>query len=231
MSTQATQPFFWTNRDNKAFYSSIGVAGLQRRAVECGLTEHPDLKCLLSYLRREWALPEAPRMMEIGAGYGRVAEGMLLEFPKSHLTLVELSPPSATFLRARYKYDTRVSLIEGSLLEVKLPRALDLALWMWAGFLDFTLSEKSKALTKVARSLNPGARIAVEIPRTVGTEVRRDGGNIVLDMAETRYHGHLPGKAELIALSRTAGLELEKELFYETKTGLKRTIYLFRKQP
>jgi SAM-dependent methyltransferase len=220
----------WSNADNAPFYSRLGVGGLRERAIQCGLTRCPDLRALSAHLGRAIFHTPGTSVLEIGAGYGRVAEWLLPRFPRVSVTLVELSGPSSEHLRERFGDEQRVTIVESSILEASFPRAHRLALWLWAGFLDFPPEEKALALRRVAETLAPGGIIAIEVPRTVGAEVQRpSSSHLVLDFHGVRWRGHLPAAGEIHGLARSAGLLPFAAVPYVTATKLDRTLHLFQK--
>jgi SAM-dependent methyltransferase len=122
--------------------------------------EHTDLNAdLVFYLH--YAQGAAGPVLELGCGSGR----LLLPLAQAgiDLTGVDLSP--AMLALARKKLGGRVELIEGDMCTLALPGRYALAIVSINSFMHLqTTAEQLAALGNIARHLQPGGRLIVDLP-------------------------------------------------------------------
>ena len=118
-----------------------------------------DLRLINEYLS------SAERILEIGAGYGRVLEYILSNYPGSELHAIETSRRYSSLLSK--KYNDKVTVMCGDVKTNKFTTQFDLALWMWSGICEFTLDERRRAFLNVLGALNEGGFLIIEsfVPR------------------------------------------------------------------
>src|ERR1700751_1078292 len=116
------------NNTNIPFYKNVGVKNLQEIAVRGGLQNHIDVKLAFDQIK------DANSILELGAGYGRCLEYLIMAGYKGDLVAVEFVPEFVSYIKG--KYGDRVSIIDEDIKSdsFHLSKKVDAALWLWSGF-------------------------------------------------------------------------------------------------
>jgi ubiquinone/menaquinone biosynthesis C-methylase UbiE len=111
----------------------------------------------------EWlGLRDGMSFLELGAGPGFITEQVLVRYPSSHVTVVEIDPVlverSGRYLKG--KADDRLRIIEGSVMAMDLPdNSYDFA---FGRLLFQHLPDPVGAAREVLRVLRPGGTLVIE---------------------------------------------------------------------
>ena len=122
--------------------------------------------------RREFALEiardyEAPRVLDVGGGSGRIGE-LMLEQGASRYVDVDLSDTMLELARERLdRFGDKVSLIQGDFLTAQVPGSYDVALAL--GYFDY-IENAPAHVARIAELLAPGGSAVASFPRWTWTK-------------------------------------------------------------
>jgi SAM-dependent methyltransferase len=122
--------------------------------------------------RRELALEvarayEAPRVLDVGGGSGRVGE-LLLEQGASRYVDVDLSDTMLDLARRRLeRFGEKVILIQGDFLETAIPGSFDVVLAL--GYFDY-IGDAQAHIRRMAELAAPGGSVVASFPRWTWTK-------------------------------------------------------------
>ena len=122
--------------------------------------------------RREFALEiageyEAPRVLDVGGGSGRIGEFML-EQGASRYVDVDLSDTMLDLARQRLeRFGDKVTLIQGDFLSAQIPGSYDVALAL--GYFDY-IDNAPAHVARIADLLAPGGSAVASFPRWTWTK-------------------------------------------------------------
>ncbi len=216
--------------NNREFYNRAGE-WLHSLSERKGIALGEDLRAIAPTLEPILKSPSA-RVLEIGAGRGRVIRWLLTHFPQAKIIGVDQSERTAENLSDTFKSNTNVSILHQNILQLQLPQRVHLALWMWSGFAEISAEEKPKALQRVFENLLPGGAMVIDMPREItGNEiiVHGDSGTVELQESFGTLFAHLVSDKELKELAFKTGFLFHSLVQYETATGIQRASYIFTK--
>ena len=127
----------WCNTDNQRFYSLLSSGELEKIADDLGLNNAIDIGLLRPY----WQ--EASSLLDIGAGYGRVIEGLRLNNFAGEITALEVSASMADHIR---KHCVGIDVVCQDFMVYQNSRLYDVITWLWCGVADFNVLEQKKQL-------------------------------------------------------------------------------------
>jgi SAM-dependent methyltransferase len=122
--------------------------------------------------RREFALEvarayEAPRVLDVGGGSGRLGE-LFLDQGASRYVDVDLSDSMLALARERLaRFGDKVTLIQGDFLETPIPGSYDLILAM--GYFDY-IENAPAHVERISALLGPGGSVVASFPRWTWTK-------------------------------------------------------------
>ena len=122
--------------------------------------------------RREFALEvargyEAPRVLDVGGGSGRLGE-LFLDQGASRYVDVDLSDSMLALARERLaRFDEKVTLIQGDFLEQPIPGSYDVILAM--GYFDY-IENAPAHVERMSTLLAPGGSVVASFPRWTWTK-------------------------------------------------------------
>lgn len=210
----------WNNQSNRRVYEQPDIAEkIQVFANEAGMNEYPDIKAI------EPLLQQAHMILEVGAGYGRVIEGLLQAGVTAHITAVEQSNYFYQKMISRFD-STKLSIIHENILKYATRERYDLILWLWSGCMDFTPAEQIDVLQKLKALLAPNGKLLVDIiDRAPANTTLYHDQYCEIKMSETvKYITHLITPKTAAPIIKKAGLQIEREIRYFTKKKLERVI-------
>jgi hypothetical protein len=211
------------NERNFDFYNIIGLDTFQTLAQEGGFHTYVDLEIAYRYIQPDDAI------VEIGAGYGRCIDFLLLKKHKGEIFAVEQSSNLCSHLRQ--KYSDTIQLIEGDIYKINFDHGIDTALWMWSGIIDFSKEEQAAVLKHLFEILSPKGKVFIDIPR-IGFKTyakHSDSQNIKLTTDFGEIECYIPLSSEIKDYADAAGFTRVDEINYETDTEKKRTMYILMK--
>ena len=122
--------------------------------------------------RREFALEvarsyEAPRVLDVGGGSGRIGE-LFLDQGASRYVDVDLSDSMLDLARERLaRFGDKVTLIQGDFLETAIPGSFDVALAL--GYFDY-IANAPAHVQRISELLAPGGSVVASFPRWTWTK-------------------------------------------------------------
>jgi hypothetical protein len=166
----------WNNKTNKKFYENLTSHAI---SDQFGKPAGLDTQVDVSILHEMGYFYEARTVLEIGAGDGRVIDGILklTSAPDIHTHLgilkgrliatqkiyaLERCDNFVEYLNERFRNNPKVDVIKCDLLIDEIPRA-DLGLWMWSGIMEFSPEEQSKAIARIKERIN---ELVIDLPLT-----------------------------------------------------------------
>jgi ubiquinone/menaquinone biosynthesis C-methylase UbiE len=117
--------------------------------------------------RREFALEvarqyEAPRVLDVGGGSGRIGE-LVLEQGASRYVDVDLSDTMLNLARQRLeRFGDKVTLIQGDFLQTPIPGSYEVVLAL--GYFDY-IADAPAHVRRMAELLAPGGSVVASFPR------------------------------------------------------------------
>jgi SAM-dependent methyltransferase len=122
--------------------------------------------------RREFALEvareyEAPRVLDVGGGSGRIGE-FLLDQGASRYVDVDLSDSMLDLARERLeRFGDKVMLVQGDFLETAIPGSYDVAVAL--GYFDYIANPQAH-VQRIGELLAPGGSVVASFPRWTWTK-------------------------------------------------------------
>ena len=233
--------------DNKRFYDELEPTTFLDRRDRCGLTDCPDLRhpALMALLERQ--NNRSGSILEIGGGFGRAVSFLLHETSIPRIEVIEHSNANMRILRDLYKRQARVRLHHQSVLDPIPGLRVNVALWMWAGFLEVAPQHKPVALNNVYQILNDGGFLVIDIPPvdthlyTNALFVNTAGRFLNLTLPGRRgtatIHLHFMSQPEIIEAAATVGLIHIKTVNYVVPSSARsstrfptRTLLIFERE-
>lgn len=145
------------NDKNLDFYNNIGVDPFKLMAEVGGFDSYVDLEFVYPYITNTKAL------LELGAGYGRCIDFLIKKKYEGKIFAIEYSPMLAMHLSDHYsKY---AKILQQDIKKLKLPSQVDIALWMWSGFIDFTEKEQQHCINIIFDQLNNDGKLIMDLPK------------------------------------------------------------------
>lgn len=214
-------------RDNVAYYERVPAAEIESWTRAKGLDTCSDLEQLYPTLASHLV---DSRVLEIGAGGGRVIDWVRRTGVRCHVTGIELAPSRAAFLADKYRGVEGVTVLHADLLGFRSEEPFDLVLWMWSGFLELNPDEKRLALERVRHLSRRGTLFVVDFPlevkaapETIKYEGRRWEENDEFGV----FTSYLITEEELVEAARAAGFDLVESVAYVTSVSLQRLALVF----
>jgi SAM-dependent methyltransferase len=122
--------------------------------------------------RREFALDvarqyEAPRVLDVGGGSGRIGE-LFLEQGASRYVDIDLSDTMLDLARQRLeRFGDKVHLLQGDFLTAEIPGSYDVALAL--GYFDY-IKDAPAHVKRISELLAPGGSVVASFPRWTWTK-------------------------------------------------------------
>jgi hypothetical protein len=214
-----------TNDQNIAFYEAIGESEFKKFAESVGFSAFKDLFVAGAHISPDDVL------LEIGAGYGRCLDYFIQTNHRGEIHAIEKSKSLFEILHAKYSGHSGVNIYLADVKALDLSVSVDVALWMWSGFADFSHFEQRAACLELYSRLNDGGRLVIDLPKA-GEQTNAehlDAQNLELKTPFGTIRAYLPTAREFEAIQRDCGFQKLMATDYETTTGRGRTMYVLVK--
>jgi SAM-dependent methyltransferase len=214
----------WQNQDNADFYSQIPLSILQDYAKLAGLDHHDDLQLILPQLLR------AQRILEVGAGFGRVIHYLRTHSPQAEIFAVERNKRFITLLQQQYEHD--IHLIHSDILQMEftLDVQVELILWLWGGLAEFAQAEQLTILKKLRAYLaEKGMMIIDTMPvnlKPINATAGSRPQHLVFKADFGELHGYMPTHTEIEAYAEALNCQNIQHIPYVTHTQREHTLHL-----
>ncbi len=211
------------NDKNIDFYNNIGVDPFKIMAEIGGFDSFIDLELAYEYIKNTNAV------VELGAGYGRCIDFLKKKKYKGKIYAVEYSNTLAMHLKDNYT--PHATILQQDIKKLKLPTKVDIALWMWSGFIDFTESEQQECIEIVCGQLNEGGKIIMDLPR-FGVQTfaqHADKQHIHFESPYGNLDCFIPNLENIEKYAQKAGFKKVAMKDYKTATEKERSLYILYK--
>lgn len=208
------------NDKNLDFYNNIGIDPFKLLAEVGGFDSYKDMELVFPYIKNYTSI------IELGAGYGRCIEFLLKNKFKGKIVAVEQSPVLAAHLRDNFF--SQVEIIEEDIKKLALRERIDVALWMWSGFIDFSREEQMEMIRKVKSFLNPNGKIILDLPRPGVQTIAQhtDPKHLSFESPFGNLQCYLPDYDDMKEYANNAGYVSLEKIDYLTSTDKERTVYI-----
>ena len=215
----------WTNYDNQEFYETLSLEDFKKFAACAGLTAYSDLRAIDEYIK------PSKSILEIGAGFGRVIDYLLKNYPAKSVVGIESCQKLFDFLTRKYKANSQVRILKQDIHSLKIDLKQDLILWMWSGVADFSPLEQTIILKNLKAILSDQGVLIVDTispNRTpVGME-KQEPQVFLLNYHGSTIHTYSLTNEEIDTYAQELLLKV-KHLDYITTTGRIRSLHIFTK--
>jgi tRNA A58 N-methylase Trm61 len=230
------------NTGNFPFYKNLGVKILKEMASRVGIDHYVDVKQAYQHIKG------ANSILELGAGYGRCLDYLLLEGYKGELIAVEYVPEYVDYLKN--KFGTRVNVIDGDIQTdaFSLDHKVDAAMWLWSGFSDFSKEEQDFCLQKIYHFLNHHGKLIIDIPKiennlsvvklmqnTSASELLEknqnfiEGKDVVWETPYGIFRGYIQSRESMRQIATMIGFKKVTYIEYKTETNIERLMCVLEK--
>lgn len=216
--------------NNRNFYDSAPASWLTDLSEDKGLAKGEDLDALRASI--EPFLKNESRVLEIGAGRGRVIQWVIDHFPKVKVVALDQSRTTIDRLEKEFGRNSQIDLINRSLLHFSSKKPFNLILWMWSGFAEISSENKPKALRLLHALLDSDGCLVIDLPVEIsgGTPVVMGvQGIVTIPEPFGTLQAHLVNEAELKTMALSVGFSNVEAKHYVTSTAIPRVSYLIKK--
>ena len=211
------------NNKNIDFYNNIGVDPFKIMAEIGGFDSFVDLELAYEYIKN------TKSVVELGAGYGRCIDFLIKKKYKGKIYAVEYSHILALHLNDNYTQ--HATILQQDIKKLKLPSQVDIALWMWSGFIDFTEIEQQNCIEIIYSQLNEGGKIIMDLPR-FGVQTfaqHTDKQHIHFESPYGNLDCFIPNLENIENYAHKAGFKKVTFQDYKTDTDKERSLYVLFK--
>lgn len=213
----------WCNADNHDFYNELNVGTLKRAAEKSGLNSCIDLDVAQPFWQN------ANHILEAGACYGRVIQGLHERGYINNITALERSKNRCADLKRNYP---EVNVIHSDLRTFNNSNIYDTILWLWSGIADFTPAEQLASIQHLGSFLTPAGFMVIDsfdcTTKGVNTCFQHDNFYVV-EMNQQTTRGYNPTEPEVQAYAAQSNLKLNDIIRYTAPNGVKRILYIITK--
>jgi len=212
-----------TNDKNLDFYNNIGVDPFRLMAEVGGFDSYVDLELVYEYIK------DAKALVELGAGYGRCIDFLIKKKYRGQIFGVEYSPMLAMHLSDHYSQHAKI--LQQDIKKLKLPIKVDIALWMWSGFIDFTEIEQQHCINILSAQLNDGGKLIMDLPK-FGVQTfaqHSDKQHIHFESPYGSLDCFIPNLENLEKYALVGGFKKVTMKDYKTATEKERSLYILYK--
>jgi hypothetical protein len=214
----------FTNKENAAFYERMPAHLLRDRYEKQSRIESLSDVALLKLF---WE--DSCSLLEIGAGEGRVIDGLLQRNYSGMIFGLERCARLCKNLREKYVLNKNVKIIEQDLLDNKQLPCVDVALWLWSGMVEFNYDEQKEAIHKLGKYVTH--TLCLDVPR-LGTKTnateQHDNRGELREPWGTAY-AYFPSQDEILSYTADSAFKLKQSVDVQTAPDRVRTLYILSK--
>lgn len=214
----------WRNVDNAEYYESIPIATFKKYAVLGGFQSGCDIDMFFEFIKN------ANSVLEIGAGYGRVLENLIVRGYTGNLYAIERSKKLFTYLQENFH--DRVNLINADISHFQPDSKFDAILWMWSSISDFSQNEQIPILQRLLNWLTKdGLLILDTISHKIklADEFTQQDKSYVENAEHGVVYGYIPSIDDMKNYAKILNVS-SQHLPYKTATDRPRVIHIFQKK-
>lgn len=215
----------WKNIDNKLnFYNKIPQNLLETYSTRGGLSTGADIGFI-------WAkIKDAPSILEVGAGYGRVIETLLKLGYGGKITAIEQSPNLINAFEK--KISNKCHIHKGDINTFTTDSKFNIILWLWSGISDFSPKEQLKTVFNLHSLLTPNGLLFLDTFPCLekpANAILSKNQSYIITHANCTAHGYIPSPLEVKNYAKYAGFKKTIMETYLTDTGRTRIMYELQK--
>lgn len=223
--SQKINPNTWKNENNLESYNSVSVEFLKNSAVKGGLDSGCDVDILKPYLAK------ANSVLELGAGYGRVLQNLILRGYSGEIVGVEQS--NKFYQELKKIWASNIEIINSDIKSINSKKRFDLILFLWSGICDFAKEEQSKILLKIKSFLNPQGIVVLDttpvLVKPLNASIAYDQYCLIKGDNNSVFSMYTPSVEDIKKYAKRTGLCYKKDITYLTATNRKRIMYILCK--
>ena len=213
------------NKQNDDFYENTSPFDMEVFSEKGGIANFCDIKKIFDYIK------DAKSILEVGAGYGRVVDGLLHYSFLGKITAIEKSKTLFEFLKKKYKRNSKLSFLRKDILnEEKLNEKFDAILFLWSGIQDFSPDEQELVLINLKALLNKSGMLIID---SIPEDVHPLESNQVkdYDMHKLTFKGnsvyiHKVSAESISSFGKKLGFKKTLQLPYVTETKRNRIVHI-----
>jgi SAM-dependent methyltransferase len=211
------------NQEQLPLYDKVTSISFKKLAKICGITDYCDIKTLFPYLKNKDSL------LEVGAGYGRVIDGLQYHNYPGKIAALEIIPKLCKKLRKKFP---TISVYERNALYPESFMSMpyfDAILMMWGSILDFSEREQQQLLKNFALKLNKSGIISIDLPVTNPAEEINHYNNardIIKKYNEKSIIFNIPTTEQIAKFALEAKLKIKEIINYKSSQSGDREIYI-----
>lgn len=216
----------WKSHHNIEFYETLPPEELIKASQNVGLDTHCDLKLIKKYIKKSTSI------LEIGPGYGRVINYINDYGYKGEFYAIERSKMFYDYLQG--KIPPHVKLIREDIISCSFKRNFNLILWLWSGFVEFSIAEQKNLFIKLASLLNTAGSVIIDV---IPTDFRPPNSKLIDEQNYIAYlpqttapcYCYVPSMDDFTNYANLSSLRLVQNKFYVTPTNRQRILFIFTK--
>lgn len=211
------------NDSNLPFYTNLGVDHFKMLAEVGGFDKYKDLELIYPYIKNSSFL------LELGAGYGRCLEFLKKKKYKGKIFAIEQSSLLVGHLKEFY--EEMAEILQTDIKSINIPHNVDVALWMWSGFIDFSREEQKNTLKRLSSLINTGGKIIIDLPKLGFQTIAQHGdfNHLHFESPFGNLDCYLATEKDMEEYALEGGFSNVKSFDYFTSTDKERTIFILEK--
>ncbi len=208
------------NKGNSKFYNSFPLGMLNNHFAESA-----GLKCAfeLNHKTIEKLIYSSNSIIELGAGEGRIIDGLIKKDYLGRIYAVERSKIFLNYLKKKYASMKNIFILKGDLLKDDLPKT-DLGIFFWGGILEFSKEEQKQLIKRLS---NYCKVLVIDSPQISSktNATKRNRNNLTLRTNFGEIGGRIPLPSEIKKWSKPFYKKFEK-IDYKTENKRERIFYI-----
>ena len=210
------------NNEVGAFYNAMPIGILGKYAENSGLRFAPELY-MDSIIK---VIYKSKSIIEIGAGEGRVIDGLLRLGYQGNIIGVERSQKHYDLLKRNYRHNPKIEICRKDILVDDLPKA-DLGFFLWAEICNLNEKQQIGIIEKLSRNVDTLILDSLIVGED-SNATSYDGNKLIIDMDFGRLEGLIPSADEILEYSKPyfGGFQTWT---YHTENSKKRRIFMLEK--
>ncbi|MCW5588844.1 MAG: class I SAM-dependent methyltransferase [Legionellales bacterium] len=219
----------WANKDNIAFYDDIEIETLKNLAQQGGIADGYDVNLIFDHIKN------TKKILEVGAGYGRVISFLLKHHYYGRIVAVEKSQRMCEILKSQF--NSIIKLYHTDILLFQTKEKFDVILWLWSGICDFNKYEQPLIIKSLVKKLESGGKLIIDSLSPTHTPVSSENNqeallnrdHLIKVNNEVSVHAYLPTPQEITSYAEQLAVNSIEHMPYITPTQRNRNLYIIQK--
>ena len=145
--------------NNESDYYTISPQELLDHSYNLGIFDNSDIEILYDpYIKN------LKNILEVGGGYGRVIDSILLRGYQGEISVIEKNPVLFEYLDKKYLNKKQINITKGSILSCNFISKFQASFFLWSVFAEFSCSEQYVVLENLISAMEPSGLIFIEFP-------------------------------------------------------------------